>query len=222
MEAKSRNEGSFPRKMPRPLPPLPRLTSEELPKAAFSITAGGSSCTDFKKGDKTLNLNHCLHPLKVNNNLCLTEEQGINNVGAAAQKCTKRNYLGSIHNGKNTASGDMISWWSKRKLRRRAIAALVCLACFVLGVTVPLLMREIFGRSKADDSFVMPVHHPRGRLLAQSFYLKNRLSVGHKGRGDFSSVLKDVYISVKTTKKFHHPRLVILLETWVDLVKAQV
>ena len=35
------------------------------------------------------------------------------------------------------------------------------------------------------------------------------------------AVLSDLFISVKTTKKYHHPRLVILLETWVTLVKSQ-
>ena len=35
-------------------------------------------------------------------------------------------------------------------------------------------------------------------------------------------VLKDLFISVKTTRRFHHPRLVIILETWASLVKSQV
>ena len=35
------------------------------------------------------------------------------------------------------------------------------------------------------------------------------------------NILSDVFISVKTTQKYHHPRLVILLETWVSLVKSR-
>ena len=37
--------------------------------------------------------------------------------------------------------------------------------------------------------------------------------------GDQSSTLKQVYITIKTTQKYHYPRLVILLETWVSLVR---
>ena len=33
------------------------------------------------------------------------------------------------------------------------------------------------------------------------------------------STLKQVYISIKTTQKYHYPRLVILLETWVSQVR---
>ena len=34
--------------------------------------------------------------------------------------------------------------------------------------------------------------------------------------------LDNVFISVKTTKKYHYPRLIIQLETWVSLARAQV
>ena len=34
-----------------------------------------------------------------------------------------------------------------------------------------------------------------------------------------SSTLRQVYITIKTTQKYHYPRLVILLETWVSLVR---
>ena len=33
------------------------------------------------------------------------------------------------------------------------------------------------------------------------------------------SILQQVYISIKTTEKYHYPRLVILLETWVSQVR---
>jgi len=33
--------------------------------------------------------------------------------------------------------------------------------------------------------------------------------------------LQDVFISVKTTKKYHYPRLIIQLETWASLVRSQ-
>ena len=36
-----------------------------------------------------------------------------------------------------------------------------------------------------------------------------------------NSILNQIYISIKTTQKYHYPRLVILLETWVSLVKEQ-
>ena len=34
--------------------------------------------------------------------------------------------------------------------------------------------------------------------------------------------LQDVFISVKTTRKYHYPRVIIQLETWASLAKSQV
>lgn len=35
-------------------------------------------------------------------------------------------------------------------------------------------------------------------------------------------VLNDLFISVKTTQKYHYPRVIVQLETWASLVKEQV
>ena len=41
----------------------------------------------------------------------------------------------------------------------------------------------------------------------------------HEFLKQYHDVISQVYISVKTTSRYHYPRLVILLETWVNLVK---
>ena len=39
---------------------------------------------------------------------------------------------------------------------------------------------------------------------------------------EMENVLSNVLITVKTTHNYHYPRVVILLETWVSLVRSQV
>ena len=38
-------------------------------------------------------------------------------------------------------------------------------------------------------------------------------------KNENNDILNQVFISIKTTSKYHYPRLIILLETWVSLVK---
>ena len=83
---------------------------------------------------------------------------------------------------------------------------MVCLIgclCFLFGLAVPFLFSKSAGG-------------PHGSL-------RSRKSSSNVNVDDYKldGVLSDLFISVKTTKKYHHPRLVILLETWVTLVKSQ-
>ena len=48
------------------------------------------------------------------------------------------------------------------------------------------------------------------------FYLKKALESNSK------DILSELFISVKTTKKYHYPRVIVQLETWASLVKEQV
>ena len=90
-----------------------------------------------------------------------------------------------------------------KRHRRKALVCLIGCLCFLLGLAVPFLFSKSAGG-------------PHGSL-------RSRKSLSSVNVDDYKldSVLSDLFISVKTTKKYHHPRLVILLETWVTLVKSQ-
>ncbi len=90
-----------------------------------------------------------------------------------------------------------------RKGRRRVMLLAFGLFCFVVGVILSAsAFKYLNNRRTAVSSIV--TNNNSARL-----HFKNE------------RVLRDVFISVKTTKKYHHPRLVIQLETWVPLVKEQ-
>ena len=50
----------------------------------------------------------------------------------------------------------------------------------------------------------------------------NTLYVKKASEKDAKDVLNDLFISVKTTQKYHYPRVIVQLETWASLVKEQV
>ena len=91
-----------------------------------------------------------------------------------------------------------------KRHRRKALVCLIGCLCFLFGLAVPFLFSKRAGG-------------PLGSL-------RSRKSSSNVNVDDYKldGVLSDLFISVKTTKKYHHPRLVILLETWVTLVKSQV
>ena len=103
------------------------------------------------------------------------------------------------------------------KLKKaKLILVLVALVGFVLGLAIPF----IFLRSTASDVFNKPKDRhgagplseflrPQSPLISVTNQLKN-------------NTLENVFISVKTTRKYHYPRLIIQLETWVSLVRSQV
>ena len=90
-----------------------------------------------------------------------------------------------------------------KRHRRKALVCLIGCLCFLLGLAVPFLFGKGLGGTRGS--------------------LRSRKSSSNVNVDDFKldGVLSDLFISVKTTKKYHHPRLVILLETWVTLVKSQ-
>ena len=79
----------------------------------------------------------------------------------------------------------------------------------VLGLFLPIL----FLREKVETK---SVNGPLSRFLVPQRPL---IPLQHKFR---NNTLEEVFISVKTTRKYHYPRLIILLETWVSLVRSQV
>ncbi|TRY68616.1 hypothetical protein TCAL_03222 [Tigriopus californicus] len=92
--------------------------------------------------------------------------------------------------------------WRRHKQKLAVIT--ICSLCFTLGIVIPLLI-QFFSPGSQTKSVPRVPYSSRNRN--KDFHL--------------DSVLTDLFISVKTTKKYHHPRLVILLETWASLVKHQ-
>ena len=98
--------------------------------------------------------------------------------------------------------------WSKFK-RTKIFVVFVAVLCFILGLLLPIL----FLREKVESK---SVNGPLSRFLVPQRPL---IPSQHNFR---NNTLEEVFISVKTTRKFHYPRLIILLETWVSLVRSQV
>ena len=112
-----------------------------------------------------------------------------------------------------------------RRARRRLAAGTLGLACFLIGVAVAVIF--IGGHSKSRSQSVSDSSGAKRTFPLQSRPIPFRRDKSWSSSSDdqihfpHADVLKDLFISVKTTKKYHHPRLVILLETWVSLVKSQ-
>ncbi|XP_040570024.1 beta-1,3-N-acetylglucosaminyltransferase manic fringe [Lepeophtheirus salmonis] len=97
------------------------------------------------------------------------------------------------------------------------------LLCFLFGLCLPFLFQMY---SSSSSQGLLPSSQPtenepnfgplRFRSLGQSWKRSPR-----KLGPEAESLLRDLYISVKTTKRYHFPRLILLLETWVPLVKEQ-
>ena len=110
-----------------------------------------------------------------------------------------------------------LRWWPTKLKKAKFILALVALIGFVLGLVIPFIFLR--SSSTASDSFNKPNDHhgplrrflrPQSPLISVTNQLKN------------NTTLENVFISVKTTRKYHYPRLIIQLETWVSLVRSQV
>ena len=92
------------------------------------------------------------------------------------------------------------------KLRTKFLC--VVLITFLM-VMVGLCLTYLFVKvNNQQQQSRRPVVRPRP-LIHQPHQVNNR-------------TLQDVFISVKTTKKYHYPRLIIQLETWASLVRSQV
>ena len=138
------------------------------------------------------------------------------------------NNLSSVSNsnwnrGNECSEGPMLSGCSSfskwpRRQRKKAVVCAIGGLCFLIGLAVPLMFRQFYSSSSGSEGQRTFPFGPAG--TAQ----RHQRILPHFEKDDYKvdSVLNDLFISVKTTKKYHHPRLVILLETWVSLVKSQV
>ena len=99
--------------------------------------------------------------------------------------------------------------WPKLK-RTKCLMGLVGLLCFVIGLALPFIFLN------RNTNTISATNGPLNRFLVPQRPL---IPIQHKIR---NNTLEDVFISVKTTRKYHYPRLIIQLETWVSLVRRQV
>lgn len=97
-------------------------------------------------------------------------------------------------------------------VRRLTVFLLVGAVCFLLGVALPFMICRIARTS----SITGPSLEPEG-LRPRPLPLKADHSLSQ-----LQNVLNNLLITVKTTHSYHYPRVVILLETWVSLVRSQV
>ncbi len=108
----------------------------------------------------------------------------------------------------NECDGRQCSAWVMRIKKIKVIVFAIALICFFLGLAIPFLVLRS-SESKRSSSYSSDIGI---RPIPNSgYWLRNS-----------NNSLSHVFISVKTTRKYHYPRVIIQLETWVNLVKEQV
>jgi len=118
-----------------------------------------------------------------------------------------------------------------RSKKRILLVCLLVLLVFVLATSLPFLVSHL--RPAAQPVTFLPLQNVYHQIYGEE---TRHLQAGHNKRQPVfphnnhrenqrflsnNSILNQIYISIKTTQKYHYPRLVILLETWVSLVKEQ-
>ena len=104
----------------------------------------------------------------------------------------------------------------KQNLFRRKLAfiSIVAIVCFLCGVAIQFFCQ--LDSDTNDETYKYA--HLKGM---KPHYIKKQYSSSDMSKsGD--NVLNSLFISVKTTQKYHHPRVIVQLETWASLVKEQV
>lgn len=111
----------------------------------------------------------------------------------------------------------------KRKLC--LVGSCMTVLIFSIATCLPFIIEKL--RCVPDVAInINPIyHHPQqpftgnGRSPRTEFNGNSISDYNHEFLKQYHDVISQVYISVKTTSRYHYPRLVILLETWVNLVK---
>ena len=110
----------------------------------------------------------------------------------------------------------------------------VCLCCvivtiiFSLAASLPFIIQCLASPpSSISRSNFVPLQNVYHQIYDRDDALLDRLEPAvHVSDKDLAfslpTILQQVYISVKTTQRFHYPRLVILLETWASQVRDHV
>jgi len=116
-----------------------------------------------------------------------------------------------------------------RSKKRIILFCLLVLLVFLLATSLPFLVEKLkSGSQPVSFTPLQNVYHQiYGKesqhisaplVIPLSRYTQNTANHAYLST---SNILGQVFISIKTTQKFHYPRLVILLETWVSLVREQ-
>ena len=119
------------------------------------------------------------------------------------------------------ASSREESMWTLRR-RRWVVLGLLATIIFVTAACLPFLVDRIRGH-KNSSTPPSPFSHPLPRVpslwAAQQSLPRPRQKLDAKLIGN--PLLQELFLSVKTTERFHYPRLVVILETWGSLAKEQ-
>lgn len=125
---------------------------------------------------------------------------------------------------------DLVMLLRPPRSKKRILAfCLIVFLVFILATSLPFLvsqlrtgsqpvnfvpLQNVYHQLYGGEAELMGHHQPLPTLQHpqsrdNQLYLSN------------NNILNQLYISIKTTQKYHYPRLVILLETWVSLVREQ-
>ena len=162
----------------------------------------------------------CKNSRRLNNDLVLnndlaktvwTTDASVVGVGVGSDKnnvfVTMRNF-----ENRNFKKSCFRFFSSRRGIKKLTVFLAVGAVCFVLGVALPFMICKIGNAAGGQESIPEP-EGLRSRPVPKK--LENVVS-------EMENVLSNVLITVKTTHNYHYPRVVILLETWVSLVRSQV
>lgn len=160
-----------------------------------------------RKSDELPDVFH-LKPL---NNQCAANNAPLfKSVVGLPNKQTNIVHNGCVHQCKNSSENEPKTMRLFRLKRSKIIVLLVGLLCFIVGLALPFIYISTRVASSSSpklslSSFMRPSQRPL-------------IPVQHKIE---EHLLENVFISIKTSRKFHYPRLIVQLETWVSMVKSQ-
>ena len=184
-----------------------------------SVTSSGSGPTNVDPKFSRHEVS-CKNSRRLNNDLVLnndlaktvwTTDASVVGVGVGSDKnnvfVTMRNF-----ENRNFKKSCFRFFSSRRGIKKLTVFLAVGAVCFVLGVALPFMICKIGNAAGGQESIPEP-EGLRSRPVPKK--LENVVS-------EMENVLSNVLITVKTTHNYHYPRVVILLETWVSLVRSQV
>ena len=107
---------------------------------------------------------------------------------------------------------NQLSIISKRLLKKKlTLIGAVAVIFFLFGVAIQFL-------SNVEDSSSYSKSYYAGLTGMKPHYVKKGSTSGTNSK----NILNNLFISVKTTQRYHYPRVIVQLETWASLVKEQV
>lgn len=115
-----------------------------------------------------------------------------------------------------------------RTVRRYLLLCSGVIIVFILGSTVPFLWDRLKLSSSEpaviesqNQQYLPPYLYRNNLFIKQRQISEPKLENLNLSIGPLKGFLDNIFVSVKTTKKYHYPRLIILLETWVALIPDQ-